>query len=98
MGAKTRFICDAGLYSYAQSGFKGKADAFDRDGQCVYLGATGSEEGLTHPHQAVEAGQQGLKDVLAAGRGHASAGSRIACNVSLIFLAIPLCFDFILIA
>ena len=74
MDATTRFICDAGLYSYAQSGFKGKADAFDRDGQCVYLGATGSEEGLARPRQAVEAGQQGLQDVLAAGARH-KAGS-----------------------
>lgn len=72
MDAPTRFICDAGLYSYAQSGLERKADAFDRDGQCVYLGATGSEEGLTHPRQAVEAGQQGPQDVLAAGGGHAS--------------------------
>ena len=70
MDATTRFICDAGLYSYAQSGLERKADAFDRDGQFVYLGATGSEEGLAHSRQAVEAGQQGLKDVLAAGGGH----------------------------
>jgi hypothetical protein len=58
------------LYSYAQSRLEREADAFDRNGQFVYFGATGSKEGLAHPRQAVEAGQQGLKDVLAAGGGH----------------------------
>jgi hypothetical protein len=71
MDAKTATVCDAGLYSYAQSRLEREADAFDRDGEYVYFGATGSEEGLAHPRQAVEAGQQGLEDVLAAGGGHA---------------------------
>jgi hypothetical protein len=62
MDAKTATVCDSRVYPHAQSRLEGKADAFDRDGEYVYLGATGSEEGLAHPRQAVEAGQQGPQD------------------------------------